>query len=44
MHDDSLGAAWYELRRLAALLAEAAARITDLEHRLDAMNNHDPKE
>jgi hypothetical protein len=30
MIDDSLGAAWHELRRLAHLLSEVVARLVDL--------------
>jgi hypothetical protein len=42
MIDDSLGAAWHELRRLAHLLSEVAHRVVDLEARMDRMDRIDP--
>jgi hypothetical protein len=38
MFDDSLGAAWHELRRLAHLLSEVVARLVDLEIRMDRID------
>jgi hypothetical protein len=38
MIDDSLGAAWHELRRLAHLLSEVAHRVVDLEARMDRLD------
>jgi hypothetical protein len=38
MIDDSLGAAWHELHRLAHLLSEVVARLIDLETRMDRID------
>lgn len=38
MIDDSIGAAWHELRRLAHLLSEVVARVIDLEARMDRLD------
>jgi hypothetical protein len=44
MIDDSLGAAWHELRRLAHLLSEVVARLVDLEARMDRIDPPAPED
>jgi hypothetical protein len=44
MIDDSLGAAWHELRRLAHLLSEVAHRVVDLEARMDRIDPPAPED
>jgi hypothetical protein len=38
MLDDSLGAAWHELRRLTHLLSEVVDRLIQLEVRMDRID------
>jgi hypothetical protein len=42
MIDDSLGAAWHELHRLAHLLSEVVDRLIQLEARMDRIDRIDP--
>jgi hypothetical protein len=44
MIDDSLGAAWHELRRLAHLLSEVVDRLIQLEDRMDRIDPPAPED